>query len=109
MEEGAVIKHNIKKSPITGYWRYARPAVDKKKCIGCGTCVKYCPEAAIDLVTRNPQPATKNDKKGYRLQVTGCANIDYCFCKGCGVCAVECPAKAITMEKESSSIKYQIK
>ncbi len=89
-EEGAVIKHNLKKAPITGYWRYARPAVDKKKCIGCGTCVKYCPEAVIEL--------DKNKK----------ADVDYCFCKGCGVCAAVCPQKAIVMEKESSSIKYQV-
>lgn len=108
MEQGAIIKHNIKKSPITGYWRYARPSVDKKKCVGCGMCVKYCPEAAIDLVTRNLKPETQKDKNGYRLQATGCAEIDYCFCKGCGVCARECPVKAIKMEKESSSIKYQI-
>lgn len=90
MEEGAKIKHNFKKAPITGYWRYARPAVDKKKCVGCGTCVKYCPEAVIEL--------DKNKK----------ADVDYCFCKGCGVCAAECPVKAIKMEKESSSIKYEI-
>ncbi len=90
MERGAVIKHNIKKSPITGYWRYARPSVDKKKCVGCGTCVKFCPEAVIEL--------DKNNK----------ADIDYCFCKGCGVCARECPQKTITMKKESASIKYKI-
>lgn len=90
MEEGAVIKHNLKKAPITGYWRYAKPAVDKKKCAGCGACVKYCPEAVIDF--------DKNKK----------ADIDYCFCKGCGVCAAVCPQKAILMEKESSSIKYQV-
>jgi pyruvate ferredoxin oxidoreductase delta subunit len=90
MEKGTAIKHDLKKSPVTGYWRYARPAVDKDKCIGCGTCVKYCPEAAIDF--------DKNNK----------ADIDYCFCKGCGVCARECPVKAIKMEKESASIKYQV-
>jgi 2-oxoacid:acceptor oxidoreductase delta subunit (pyruvate/2-ketoisovalerate family) len=99
MEKGTAIKHDLKKAPITGYWRYARPAVDKKKCVGCGTCVKYCPEAAIELT--NDQQPTANNKKGI-------ADIDYCFCKGCGVCARECPQKAIKMEKESASIKYQV-
>lgn len=105
-EEGAVIKHNLKKAPITGYWRYARPVVDKKKCIGCGTCVKFCPEAVIELETIN--------KRGQKLNVKGqmlsdkVANIDYCFCKGCGVCAAVCPKKAITMGKESNNIKYEI-
>lgn len=107
MEHGAVIKHNIKKSPITGYWRYARPNVDKEKCIGCGTCVKYCPEAVISLEARNSQPDAKS-KKGVELRATGVADVDYCFCKGCGVCAAVCPKKAITMGKESTSIKYQI-
>ena len=99
MEEGAIIKHNLKKAPITGYWRYAKPVVNNKKCIGCGKCVKYCPEACIELI--NNQKLTANNKKGK------VASIDYCFCKGCGVCARECPVKAIKMEKESSSIKYQ--
>lgn len=104
MEEGAKIKHSLKKSPVTGYWRYARPVVDKKKCIGCGACVKYCPEAVIELINceekihpvksppkRGPQNAEFNRVKK--------ADIDYCFCKGCGVCAAECPQKAIKMEK----------
>ncbi len=101
MEKGTATKHDLKKSPITGYWRYARPAVDKKKCIGCGACVKYCPEAAIELITNDQRLTTKNKEKKV-------ADIDYCFCKGCGVCARECPVKAIKMEKESSSIKYQV-
>jgi len=81
MEKGAVIKHDIRKAPKTGDWRNMHPIVDKEKCIGCGTCVKFCPEAVISL---------KNKK----------AMIDYYFCKGCGVCAQVCPVKAILMEKE---------
>lgn len=58
-----------------------KPEVDEKKCIGCGTCVKFCPEACIDF--------NKNKK----------AEIDYEWCKGCGVCAEVCPVKAIIMKK----------
>jgi pyruvate ferredoxin oxidoreductase delta subunit len=105
MEKGAVIKHDIKKSPITGHWRYARPVVDKKKCVGCGTCVKYCPEAAIGLETRDSQRDTRKEKNSTKLRATGVATINYHFCKGCGVCARECPVKAIKMKKESASIK----
>lgn len=104
MEEGAIIKHNLKKSPITGYWRYARPSVDKKKCVGCGTCVKFCPEACIELVSCIKYNVSSIEKRENKKV----ADIDYCFCKGCGVCARECPKKAIKMEKESSSIKYQV-
>jgi pyruvate ferredoxin oxidoreductase delta subunit len=85
MELGATIKHDIQKAPKTGEWGIESPIVDKEKCIGCGTCVPYCPEAAIDL--------TETEKKT--------AEVDYTFCKGCGACAAVCPVKAIKMEKKS--------
>lgn len=83
IEEGAVIKHDPKKSPKTGNWRYMKPVVDKEKCAGCGRCFRYCPEACIGF-----------DENGK-------AEIDYDICKGCGVCATVCPKKAIKMERTS--------
>lgn len=80
MESGAVIKHDLSKAPKTGNWRYMKPEIDKSKCIGCSTCVPFCPEAVIEV----------KDKK---------AEIDFEYCKGCGVCASVCPAKAILMKK----------
>lgn len=65
----------------TGSWRTLRPVVDMEKCIGCGVCDSFCPEAAINMV----------EKK---------AVINYDYCKGCGVCANECPQKAIEMIPE---------
>jgi 2-oxoacid:acceptor oxidoreductase delta subunit (pyruvate/2-ketoisovalerate family) len=92
MEKGAVIKHDIKKAPKTGDWRNTHPVVDKEKCIGCGTCVKFCPEAVIKVVSSKKKVLSKIEK--------GTAEIDYYFCKGCGVCAQVCPVKAILMKKE---------
>ena len=86
MEKGVIIKHNIKKSPKTGSWRYMKPEVDKDKCIGCTTCVAFCPDACIEM---------KKHKEDKKLK----ADIDYDFCKGCGVCAQVCPVKAIIMKK----------
>ena len=86
MEKGAIIKHDLKKAPKTGDWRSMKPVVDKEKCIGCMTCVPYCPDAAIEM-------------KKYKEEQKDKADIDYDFCKGCGVCAQVCPAKAIIMEK----------
>ena|SRR3989338_1527643 len=96
MEVGAIIKHDIKKAPKTGDWRYMKPEVIREKCVGCGACVKYCPEAAIDL-SANSEQRTMNTKK--------IVEIDYYFCKGCGVCANVCPEKAIIMKKETECIK----
>jgi pyruvate ferredoxin oxidoreductase delta subunit len=90
-EQGAVIKHDLKKGPKTGAWRYMHPEVDKTKCIGCGTCVEFCPEASI-TVDSERKSTNKKSKKGT-------AEIDYDYCKGCGVCAEVCPAKAILMKK----------
>jgi pyruvate ferredoxin oxidoreductase delta subunit len=97
MEHGAIIKHDIKKSPRTGSWRYMKPEVDKEKCIGCATCVAFCPDACIEI---NPvklaKLATGQDKIKNGKKVVA---IDYEFCKGCGVCAQVCPARAIKMAK----------
>ena len=82
MEHGAIIKHDLSKGPKTGAWRYMKPEVDKKKCIGCSTCVGFCPDATIEMI----------DKK---------AEIDFEYCKGCGVCAQVCPVKAIKMVSSS--------
>ncbi|MDO8529539.1 MAG: 4Fe-4S binding protein [bacterium] len=87
----SVIKHNLDKAPKTGEWRYMSPEVDAEKCLGCGTCVLFCPEAAIKLRPNVHPEKNKNSK--------GVASIDYDWCKGCGVCAVECPKKAIKMVK----------
>jgi pyruvate ferredoxin oxidoreductase delta subunit len=97
MEIGAVIKHDLAKAPKTGAWRYMHPEVDKNKCIGCGTCVDFCPEASINLETRN---AKREAKESSTLRATRYANIDYEYCKGCGVCAQVCPVKAILMQKK---------
>lgn len=67
----------------TGGWRTFIPRTDLKKCIGCGTCARVCPDSAVTMLKKKPkdQPQT---------------NYDYC--KGCGLCAAECPVQCIKME-----------
>jgi len=94
MKLALTLKHDISKSPRTGDWKFMEPVVDEKKCVGCGTCVSFCPEAVIEL--------GKKRKKGL-INITNqssVAKIDYEFCKGCGVCASVCSVKAIIMKKK---------
>ena len=86
MEKGGIIKHDPKNAPKTGDWRFMKPEVDVSKCIGCGTCVPYCPEAVMELIENND-----NKKK--------IVDIDFEYCKGCGVCSQICPLRAIIMKK----------
>jgi pyruvate ferredoxin oxidoreductase delta subunit len=64
---------------LTGDWRSMRPERDDEKCVKCGKCWMYCPEAAIS-----------GDDYA----------IDYDYCKGCGICAKECPYGVIVMVEE---------
>lgn len=54
--------------------------VDKKKCIGCGTCVQLCPVEAISF-----------DEDGKAV-------IDPKKCIKCGTCEASCPVSAIKIE-----------
>lgn len=65
----------------TGDWKSEYPMWNDKKCIKCGICELFCPEACI-----------KPDQNGYYR-----ANLFYC--KGCGICAHECWPQAITMHE----------
>ncbi|OGI17663.1 MAG: hypothetical protein A3J63_02590 [Candidatus Moranbacteria bacterium RIFCSPHIGHO2_02_FULL_40_12b] len=107
MEIGAVIKHDIKKAPKTGDWRYMKPEVIKEKCVGCGACVKYCPEAVIETIDRKQLTIDHGKMSKVKGQILSneVAQIDYYFCKGCGVCANVCPEKAIIMKKETECVK----
>jgi len=66
----------------TGDWRSQRPIWNYDRCIKCGICYLFCPEACVNL---NPE---------------GDFAADLYYCKGCGICARECWTQAITMVEE---------
>ena len=67
----------------TGDWRSQYPEYNYDKCIKCGLCYMFCPDACIE---------PKGD---------GYFKVNLYYCKGCGICAKECPKTAITMIEES--------
>jgi len=81
VNEGAIVREpGSSRKNKTGSWRTFKPVVTEK-CVGCGTCLNFCPEGVIAL---------KNKK----------AVIDYDYCKGCLICMKVCPFKAIEKVKE---------
>lgn len=51
----------------------------KEECVGCGTCVDACPEAAIEMEDEF-------------------AKVDESRCKDCSDCVDACPTQAIKIE-----------
>jgi NAD-dependent dihydropyrimidine dehydrogenase PreA subunit len=59
-----------------------QPKINKKLCIGCGTCVAVCPSGVFEL--RNGISEVVNP--------TGCV--------GCKSCILNCPETAISLKKK---------
>ena len=66
------------------------PQVNARTCIGCKTCVPYCPVEAISV----------KDKK---------ASINAKKCIGCGECIIICPTKAIEVQWQQPADVFQKK
>jgi uncharacterized Fe-S center protein len=50
----------------------SKPKIVEKECVECGTCIRYCPQKAIEYNARHK------------------AQIDYDLCIGCGQCIASC-------------------
>jgi len=57
------------------------------KCVGCGTCIKWCPKQAISL----------SDKQ---------AKIDHDVCIGCGECISSCPTRVINPQWDTNMDEF---
>ena len=97
--------------------------VNRKRCIGCGLCVKACPRGLIELVPASKRVIVQcsNHDKGplvKKVCTAGCigcmlctkqcefdaihvtgnlAQVNYDNCTQCGKCAQKCPVKVITL------------
>ena len=83
LQVGAIVTQpGSAKEYRTGDWRLQRPVLDEEKCIKCGFCYIYCPDACY-----------QRDEEGF-------FRVNLYYCKGCGICAQECPTGAISMVEE---------
>lgn len=53
------------------------------KCVGCTTCLKWCPKAAINIVEKR-------------------AEINHDICIGCGECISSCPSRVISPQWDTN-------
>lgn len=71
------------------------PTVDDDKCVGCGLCMRVCPQNLIEVVLpeSNIQTACSSCETGKAAR-EACDNS----CIACGICERVCPAGAIRIE-----------
>ncbi len=81
----------IKKPKVViPYGFRGRLKYDSKKCIGCLTCIRFCPAGTI---------IAKRTEKGLEMEYF------YGKCTFCGMCAQHCPTGAITLTSDYKMIE----
>ena len=75
--------------------------VDRGKCVGCGLCVKACPQSLIRITTPEypVYPACVNQDA--EAQTRKECSVG---CIACGICVKNCPADAIRIENNHAVI-----
>ncbi len=72
---------------------------DNIKCTGCGTCVKTCPQGAIEIITSTDLVENKYAVEKYQ--------VDTGYCIQCGLCVEACPYEALYMGYSYERAKYR--
>ncbi len=69
---------------------------DEKKCTGCATCAKTCPQGAIQI-------KTKVEGNKYLVEEI---TVDTGYCISCGLCVEACPYAALFMGYAFERARY---
>ncbi len=72
---------------------------DQVKCTGCGSCVKACPQGAIEIVTSTNLVENKYIVEKYQ--------VDTGYCIQCGLCVEVCPFEALYLGYSYERAKYR--
>ncbi len=72
---------------------------DQKRCTGCATCAKTCPQGAIEIVTSTDAENNRYIVETYR--------VDTGYCIQCGLCVEACPYDALFMGAAYERAKYR--
>ncbi len=72
---------------------------DRKKCTGCATCAKTCPQGVIEIVTSTNLGENKYVVEKYQ--------VDTGYCIQCGLCVESCPYEALFMGYAYERAKYR--
>jgi len=72
---------------------------DNKKCTGCATCAKACPQGAIEIMTSPDLIENKYKVEKYQ--------VDTGYCIQCGLCVEACPYEALFMGYAYERARYR--
>jgi NADH-quinone oxidoreductase chain I len=72
---------------------------DEKKCTGCGTCAKTCPQGSIRIST-----STRVEENKYKVEKF---EVDMGYCIFCGLCVEACPYDALFLGYAYERAKYR--
>ena len=78
--------------------------VNRRKCVGCGLCVKACPRHLIELVPESKRVIVQcsNKDKGPLVKKVCTAG-----CIGCGICQKQCEFDAIHVTDNLAQVTYE--
>jgi NADH-quinone oxidoreductase chain I len=72
---------------------------DEKRCTGCGTCAKTCPQGSIQIIT-----STQIEENKYKVEKF---EVDMGYCISCGLCVEACPYDALFLGYAYERARYR--
>jgi NADH-quinone oxidoreductase chain I len=72
---------------------------DERRCTGCATCAKTCPQGSINIVT-----SVKLEENKYKVEKF---EVDMGYCISCGLCVEACPYDALFLGYAYERARYR--